>query len=194
MPFLPSDWNHRLAFDQAHLWHPFTQERERAADPPLPVVGAEGCHYLLADGRRLFDGISSWWCNLHGHGHPRLVGAMARQSAQLDHVMFAGFTHEPALELVARLRPRLPQNLTRAFFSDNGSTAVEVALKMAFQAQLQRGENNRTRFGALREGYHGDTLGAVAVGELDNWLTGLFRPLLLACDRLEVPEDPRREL
>jgi adenosylmethionine---8-amino-7-oxononanoate aminotransferase len=98
------------------------------------------------------------------------------------------------LELVARLRPKLPATLTRAFFSDDGSTAVEVALKMAFQAQLQRGAKGRDRFGALRGGYHGDTLGAVGVGELENFMTGLFSPLLLACDRLEVPEDPRREL
>src|SRR5690348_17032239 len=88
----------------------------------------------------------------------------------------------------------MPRGLTRAFFSDDGSTAVEVALKMAFQAQLQRGEGQRVRFGALRGGYHGDTLGAVGVGELDNWLTGLFRPLLLHCERLEVPEDPRFDL
>lgn len=180
--------------DRAHVWHPFTQEKELVADPPVPVIGAEGCDYLLADGRRVLDGISSWWCNVHGHGHPRLVGALERQAGRLDHVMFAGFTHEPALELVARLRPRLPAQLTRAFYSDNGSTAVEVALKMAFQAQFQKGEPQRLRFGALREGYHGDTLGALGVGELENWLTGLFKPLLLACDRLEVPEDPRREL
>jgi adenosylmethionine-8-amino-7-oxononanoate aminotransferase len=164
------------------------------ADPPVPVVGGEGCDLLLANGERVLDGISSWWTCLHGHGHPRLVSALERQAAKLDHVMFAGFTHEPALELVARLRPRLPANLTRAFFSDDGSTAVEVALKMAFQAQLQRGEKGRDRFGALRGGYHGDTLGAVGVGELENFMTGLFRPLLLACERLEVPEDPRREI
>jgi len=194
MPFLPPEWPARVAFDRAHVWHPFTQEKELMADPPVPVVGAEGCDYLLADGRRVLDGISSWWCNVHGHGHPRLVGALERQAGRLDHVMFAGFTHEPALELVARLRPRLPANLTRAFYSDNGSTAVEVALKMAFQAQMQKGERQRVRFGALREGYHGDTLGALGVGELENWLTGLFRPLLLACDRLAVAEDPRREL
>ena len=194
MSYLPSEWPERIAFDRAHVWHPFTQEKELQTDPPVPVIGAEGCDYLLADGRRVLDGISSWWCNVHGHGHPRLVGALERQAGRLDHVMFAGFTHEPALELVARLRPRLPVKLTRAFFSDNGSTAVEVALKMAFQAQLQRGERQRTRFGALREGYHGDTLGALGVGELENWLTGLFKPLLLACDRLEVQEDPRREL
>lgn len=194
MSRLPPEWPERVAFDRAHVWHPFTQEKEMVATPPVPVIGAEGLDYLLADGRRVLDGISSWWCNVHGHGHPRLVGALERQGGRLDHVMFAGFTHEPALELVARLRSRLPVNLTRAFFTDNGSTAVEVALKMAFQAQLQKGERQRVRFGALRNGYHGDTLGAVGVGELDNWLTGIFKPLLLACERLEVPEDPRREL
>ncbi len=191
---LPPDWTDRLALDRAHLWHPFTQMQVHEVDPPVAVVGGEGCDLLLANGERVLDGISSWWTCLHGHGHPRLVSALERQAARLDHVMFAGFTHEPALELVARLRPKLPPSLTRAFFSDDGSTAVEVALKMAFQAQLQRGEAGRDRFGALRGGYHGDTLGAVGVGELENFMTGLFRPLLLACERLEVPEDPRREL
>jgi adenosylmethionine-8-amino-7-oxononanoate aminotransferase len=191
---LPPDWSDRLALDRAHLWHPFTQMKVHEADPPVPLVGAEGCDLLLANGERVLDGISSWWTCLHGHGHPRLVSALERQAAKLDHGMFAGFTHEPALELVARLRPKLPANLTRAFFSDDGSTAVEVALKMAFQAQLQRGEKGRDRFGALRSGYHGDTLGAVGVGELENFMTGLFRPLLLACERLDVPEDPRYEI
>ena len=191
---LPPDWTDRLALDRAHVWHPFTQMQIHEADPPVPVVGGEGCDLLLANGERVLDGISSWWTCLHGHGHPRLVGALERQVGKLDHAMFAGFTHEPALELVARLRPRLPASLTRAFFSDDGSTAVEVALKMAFQAQHQRGEQGRDRFGALRGGYHGDTLGAVGVGELENFMTGLFRPLLLACERLDVPEDPRREL
>ncbi|HEX9009352.1 MAG TPA: adenosylmethionine--8-amino-7-oxononanoate transaminase [Holophagaceae bacterium] len=191
---LPPDWTERLALDQAHVWHPFTQMKVHEVDPPVPVIGGEGCDLLLADGNRVLDGISSWWTCLHGHSHPRLMGALERQAGKLDHVIFAGFTHEPAIELVTRLRPKLPPGLTRAFFSDNGSTAVEVALKMAFQAQLQRGEKGRTRFGALRAGYHGDTLGAVGVGELENFMTGLFQPLLLACDRLEVPEDPRREL
>ncbi len=191
---LPPDWTDRLALDRAHLWHPFTQMKVHEADPPVPVIGGEGCDLLLADGNRVLDGISSWWTCLHGHSHPRLMGALERQAGKLDHVIFAGFTHEPAIELVTRLRAKLPPNLTRAFFSDNGSTAVEVALKMAFQAQLQRGATGRTRFGALREGYHGDTLGAVGVGELENFMTGLFRPLLLACERLAVPEDPRREL
>ncbi|WP_243287054.1 adenosylmethionine--8-amino-7-oxononanoate transaminase [Geothrix terrae] len=191
---LPPDWTDRLALDRAHVWHPFTQMQVHEADPPVPVIGGEGCDLLLANGERVLDGVSSWWTCLHGHGHPKLVSALERQAAKLDHVMFAGFTHEPALELVVRLRPKLPPNLTRAFFSDDGSTAVEVALKMAFQAQLQRGQKGRDRFGALRGGYHGDTLGAVGVGELDNFMTGLFRPLLLACERLEVPEDPRLEV
>ncbi len=191
---LPESWLDRLAFDHAHVWHPFTQMKEHEADPPLAVVGGEGPDLLLVDGRKVLDGISSWWTCVHGHGHPRLAEALTRQAARLDHVMFAGFTHEPAIELVARLRPRLPAGLTRAFFSDNGSTAVEVALKMAFQAQLQRGERGRERFGALAGGYHGDTLGAVGVGDRGNFMAGLFAPLLLACDTLEVPEDTRREV
>ena len=191
---LPPDWSDRLRLDRAHVWHPFTQMKEHEADPPVPVVGGEGCDLILGDGRRVLDGISSWWTNLHGHGHPRLLGALERQAAKLDHVLFAGFTHEPAVELVTRLKAKLPARLTRCFFSDDGSTSVEVALKMAFQAQAQKGQTRRTRFGALHGGYHGDTLGAVGVGELDNFMTGIFRPLLLRCDRLAVPEDPRREL
>lgn len=191
---LPPDWSARLALDRAHVWHPFTQMKEHEAEPPVPVIGGEGCDLILGDGRRVLDGISSWWTNLHGHGHPRLLGALERQGPRLDHVIFAGFTHEPAIELAARLKPKLPARLTRCFFSDDGSTSVEVALKMAFQAQRQKGQRQRTRFGALHGGYHGDTLGAVGVGELDNFLTGIFWPLLLRCERLEVPEDPRREL
>jgi adenosylmethionine-8-amino-7-oxononanoate aminotransferase len=191
---LPASWPDRVAFDLAHVWHPFTQMKEHRRAAPLPVVGAEGCDLVLADGRRVFDGVSSWWTSLHGHGHPRLVEAMARQARSLDHVMFAGFTHEPALALVARLRRHLPAALTRVFFSDNGSTSVEVALKMTFQAQHQRGERGRTKVGALRGAYHGDTLGAVGVGELENFMTSVFAPLLLRCERVEVPSDPRREL
>jgi adenosylmethionine-8-amino-7-oxononanoate aminotransferase len=180
-----------MAVDRAHVWHPFTQMKEHLHAPPLPVARAEGCDLVLVDGRRIFDGVSSWWTCIHGHGHPRIANAIAQQAATLDHVMFAGFTHEPAVELVARLRPRLPPLLTRAFFSDNGSTSVEVALKMTFQAHAQRGHRARDRIGALRGAYHGDTLGAVGVGELRNFLTEVFAPLLLRCERIEVPSDPR---
>lgn len=191
---LPESWPGRLALDRDHVWHPFTQMKDHELDPLIPVIAGEGCDLVLANGNRVLDGISSWWTCLHGHGHPKLMAALERQSGKLDHVIFAGFTHEPAIELVTRLRPKLTPNLTRCFFSDNGSTAVEVALKMAFQAQHQRGQGHRTRFGALHMGYHGDTLGAIGVGELDNFMTGLFRPLLLSCERLAIPEDLRREL
>jgi adenosylmethionine-8-amino-7-oxononanoate aminotransferase len=191
---LPPSWNERVRFDLTHVWHPFTQMKEHERSPPVPVIGGDGCDLVLADGTRVLDGISSWWTCIHGHGHPRLMDAIARQASTLDHVMFAGFTHEPALELVARLRPRLPQNLTRVFFSDNGSTAVEVALKMTFQAQFLRGERARDKIGALHGAYHGDTLGAVGVGELGNFLSVMFRPLLLRCERLALPDDPRCEV
>ncbi len=180
--------------DVAHVWHPFTQMKEHQLSPPVPVIGGEGSDLILEGGRRVLDGVSSWWTCVHGHGHPRLVEALTRQASTLDHVLFAGFTHEPALELIARLLPRLPPSLTRCFFSDNGSTAVEVALKMTFQAQFLRGERQRTKIGALRHAYHGDTLGAVGVGELGNFLTAIFRPLLLQCERLAVPDDPRCEV
>jgi adenosylmethionine---8-amino-7-oxononanoate aminotransferase len=187
---LPKGWDERIAFDLEHVWHPFTQMKVHERVPPVAIVRGEGCDLVLADGRRVLDAVSSWWTNVHGHGHPRIAGAIAEQASRLDHAMFAGFTHEPALELVARLLPRLPPGLTRVFFSDDGSTSVEVALKMAFQAQHQRGEE-RPRIGALHGAYHGDTLGAVGVGELANFMTRIFQPLLLRCERLEVPEDTR---
>jgi len=180
--------------DVAHVWHPFTQMKEHQLSPPVPVIRGEGADLVLQGGRRVLDGVSSWWTCVHGHGHPQLVDALTRQAATLDHVLFAGFTHEPALELTARLLRRLPPSLTRCFFSDNGSTAVEVALKMTFQAQFLRGERQRTKIGALRHAYHGDTLGAVGVGDLGNFMTAIFRPLLLGCERLAVPDDPRREV
>src|SRR5512141_3122737 len=119
---LPTSWPGRSALDRDHIWHPFTQMKDHELDPPLPVIAGEGCDLVLADGSRVLDGISSWWTCLHGHGHPRLLAAIERQGAKLDHVIFAGFTHEPAIELVTRLRAKLPPALTRCFFSDNGST------------------------------------------------------------------------
>ncbi|MCA9622889.1 MAG: aminotransferase class III-fold pyridoxal phosphate-dependent enzyme, partial [Myxococcales bacterium] len=110
------------ARDARVLWHPFTQAA--TAPPPLPVVAAEGAYLILEDGRRIFDGLSSWWSTLHGHGEPRIVEAIARQAARLDHVLFAGCTHPPAVELAERLVALAPAGLDRVFFSDDGSTAV----------------------------------------------------------------------
>ena len=161
--------------DRRHLWHPYTQH---GLEPdPLPVVAAAGAVLRLADGRELIDGISSWWTCLHGHGHPRLVAAMRAQAERLDHVLFAGCTHPPAVELAERLVAVAPQGLTRVFYSDDGSTAVEVALKMAYQRWVHLGQPERRVFVALEGAYHGDTFGAMALGERAPFFTA-FEPLL----------------
>jgi adenosylmethionine-8-amino-7-oxononanoate aminotransferase len=159
-----ADWRE---LDRRFVWHPYTQMQ--TAPPPLPVVGGHGAYLELADGRRLLDGISSWWVNIHGHCHPRLNRALARQAERLVQVIFAGFSHEPASRLAAELVARAPRGLTRVFYSDDGSTAVEVALKMAYQAWRNRGEHRRNLFVAFDRAYHGDTFGAMAAGGI-----GLF--------------------
>ncbi|NWG31006.1 MAG: adenosylmethionine--8-amino-7-oxononanoate transaminase [Rhodocyclaceae bacterium] len=142
------------------LWLPYTQMA--TAPAPLPVVGAEGVRIRLADGRELIDGISSWWTMCHGYAHPHIVAAVKAQLHTLPHVMFAGLVHEPALKLARRLAAWLPGELNRVFFSESGSVAVEVALKIAVQYWKNRGED-RHRFLAFHDGYHGDTLGALSV-------------------------------
>lgn len=142
------------------LWLPYTQMA--TAPAPLPVVSAEGVRIRLADGRALIDGISSWWTMCHGYRHPHIMQAVAAQLDTLPHVMFAGLVHEPALKLARRLAALLPGNLERVFFSESGSVAVEVALKMAVQYWKNQGQE-RHRFIAFRDGYHGDTLGALSV-------------------------------
>ncbi len=144
------------------IWHPFTQD---ALDPaPIAVERAEGVYLYTADGRRMIDAISSWWVNLHGHAHPLIAEAVARQARELEQVIFAGFTHAPARELARRLRPFVPPSLEHIFFSDDGSTAVEVGLKMAVQYWWNQGKSEKRRFIALEHAYHGDTFGAMSVG------------------------------
>jgi adenosylmethionine-8-amino-7-oxononanoate aminotransferase len=176
-----TDW---LALDRAHVWHPYTQMQ--TAEPPLAVVRGEGAWLELADGRRLLDGISSWWVTLHGHAHPRLVAAAAEQAARLEQVIFAGFAHEPAARLAAELAALAPPGLERAFYSDDGSTAVEVAMKMAVQLWRHRGEPGRTLFVALEGAYHGDTFGAMAAGG-SRLFHGAFADLLCEVRHLPVP-------
>jgi adenosylmethionine-8-amino-7-oxononanoate aminotransferase len=161
--------------DLACLWHPFTQHGIEA--PPFAVARASGAELFLDDGRVLIDAISSWWATLHGHGHPALVDALARQAAELDHVLFAGATHAPAVELAERLVALAPRGLARVFYSDDGSTAVEIALKMAYQRWVHAGEPQRTVFVALAGGYHGDTFGAMAVGDPEPFFRA-FAPFL----------------
>jgi adenosylmethionine-8-amino-7-oxononanoate aminotransferase len=171
------------ARDARSLWHPYTQHGlERA---PLPVRRANGAKLVLEDGREVLDAISSWWTCLHGHGEPRLLAAMARQAAELDHVLFAGCTHEPAVALAEALLARAPRGLARVFYSDDGSTAVEAALKIVLQAHVQRGEPERRVFVALQGAYHGDTFGAMSVGEREPFF-GAFGPLLFDVRRTPV--------
>ena len=162
------------------LWHPFTQLR--GFSPLGRVVAAEGAHLVLADGRRVIDGISSWWVNLHGHARPEIAAAIADQAKRLDQVILADFEHPAALALTAALRPLLPAPLAHVFFSDDGSTAVEVALKMAWQHQRAR-DPNRQRLVALQGGYHGDTLGAMSVGDRDVF-TAAFAGMLIDVELL----------
>jgi adenosylmethionine---8-amino-7-oxononanoate aminotransferase len=170
--------------DRACLWHPYTQMQ--TAPAPLPIVKGEGVYLYTADGRRLLDGISSWWVNIHGHAHPRLNDALIEQARQLEHVMFAGCTHAPAVDLAERLIEALPPGLTHVFYSDNGSTAVEVALKLACQYWRNIGRPERRTFITLHHAYHGDTVGAMSAGE-DSIFTQPFAPLLFPVTRVHAP-------
>src|SRR5216117_158591 len=167
--------------DLACIWHPYTQMK--AAPLPLPIVRGEGVYLYTDDGRRLLDGISSWWVNIHGHSHPRLNQALIEQARQLEHVVFAGCTHRPAVELAERLVEALPVGLTRVFYSDNGSTAVEVALKLAIQYWINRGEPQRKTIVTLHNAYHGDTVGAMSASE-DSVFTRAFSNLLFPVERV----------
>ena len=163
------------------IWHPFTQE---ALDPPpIRVVKAEGIYLHTADGRKIIDGISSWWVNLHGHGHPAITRAIAEQAAKLDHVLLAGFTHDAVEELGAGLKKYLPRGLDQIFFSDDGSTAVEVALKMALQYWQNIGRPEKRAIVALEHAYHGDTAGAMSVGAASGF-SDAFRGMMFPVHRV----------
>ena len=159
-----------------HLWHPFTQE---GADPaPLRIRRGQGVFLETQDGRQILDAISSWWVNLHGHSHPAIAAAIAGQAARLEHVLFAGFSHEPAEELASRLGKIVPAPLRHIFFSDDGSTAVEIALKLAVQYWRNCGQPGKCRIVALENAYHGDTFGAMSVSD-DSPFTSAFDSLRL---------------
>jgi len=151
-----------LDIDARYIWHPYTQHATE--HDPILLAGAKGTNLITVDGREILDLVSSWWTCIHGHAHPEINAALARQADAMEHVMFGGFTHAPAIRLAERLSEILPEDLSRVFFSDNGSTSVEVALKMAFQYWRNRGDTRRNRFLAFEGAYHGDTFGAMAVG------------------------------
>ncbi len=172
-------------FDRHHLWHPYTQHG--TAPAPIPIARAAGAYLYDTDGRSIFDAVSSWWVTLHGHAHPAIAEAIAKQARELEQVIFAGFTHEPAAQLAAALVDRLPAGLSRVFLSDNGSTAVEVALKMALQYWGNRGEQRRL-VAALENAYHGDTFGAMSASAR-GLFTAPFTDHLFEVARLPDPSE-----
>ncbi|ODS01536.1 adenosylmethionine-8-amino-7-oxononanoate aminotransferase [Methyloceanibacter superfactus] len=172
-----------IARDRRYVWHPYTQHGTEGE--PTVIAGARRV-LSYAEGREILDLISSWWTCTHGHSHPKINAALARQASELEHVMFAGFTHAPAVDLAERLAGLLPGDLNRVFFSDNGSTAVEVAIKIAYQSWVNRGETRRRILLAFDGGYHGDTLGAMSVGR-GSQMFGAFRKLMCQVCVLPYP-------
>src|SRR4051795_6801142 len=170
--------------DHDHLWHPFTQQRDWVTEAPLVIDSAEGTELIDEEGRRFLDGVSSLWCNVHGHRHPEIDAAVREQLDRVAHSTMLGLSHPGAAELAARLVEIAPAGLSRVFYSDSGSTATEIALKMAFQYQRQRGGQHvrRTSFVHLHHAYHGDTVGSISVGGSDLFHS-TFGPLLFETPR-----------
>lgn len=171
------------AKDQKYLWHPFSPLQPNS--PHLIVTRGEGCYLILEDGRRILDGISSWWVNLHGHGNKKIAEAIKDQALKLEQVIFAGFTHEPAISLAEKVLFLLPDNQAKVFYSDDGSTSVEVALKIAIQ-YWENQRINKSRIIALESAYHGDTFGAMAVGARGIF-TKPFQSRLFDVDFISTP-------
>ena len=170
--------------DRDLIWHPYTQMQNAA--PPIPIVRGEGVYLFTEDGKKYIDAISSWWVNIHGHSHPYIAQKVAEQLLRLEHVIFAGFTHPWAIELAERLIDILPSGQSKVFYSDNGSTAVEVALKMCFQYRSNLGDP-RTKVLAFNNSYHGDTFGAMAVSSRSAF-TQPFEKLLFEVEFIDVPD------
>ena len=152
--------------DLSVLWHPCTQMKDHETYPLIPIEKGEGAYLIDFEGNRYIDAISSWWVNILGHGNKNIATAIGKQAAQLEQVIFAGFSHQPAIELAEHLVDITPDGLSRVFYADNGSAAVEVALKMSFHYWLNQGKPEKKRFVALKNGYHGETLGALSVGDV----------------------------
>ena len=185
--------SHLVDLDRAHLWHPFTPATIWESEPPLIIERAEGNYLIDVDGRRFFDGVASLWTNVHGHGHPAINEAIREQLDRVAHTTLLGLASPPSIELAAELVACTPDNLTRVFYSDSGSTAVEIALKQSFQYWKQLGRPEKHRFVHLEHAYHGDTLGAVSVGGISTFHE-LFAPLLFDALPAPSPHPYRHEL
>lgn len=175
-----------LKKDFQYIWHPYTQMKDSRKHPPILIERAKGIKLYDNQGNSYYDTISSWWCNVHGHNHPRIKKAIKSQVNCLEHVLFAGFTHKPAITLAEKLIAITPSSLRKVFFSDNGSTAVEVALKMSFQYWQNIGRRKKTKFLSLDHAYHGDTVGAMSVSGVDLF-NKVFSPLFFSSLKAPSP-------
>lgn len=178
--------NELLDIDRDHIWHPYSAMQGGA--PIYPVESAKGVRIKLTDGRELIDGMASWWCAIHGYNHPTLNSAIASQMEDMAHVMFGGFTHEPAVNLVSKLVEITPEPLTKVFLADSGSVAVEVAMKMAIQYWNAESQPSKQKFVSLRNGYHGDTMGAMSVCDPVTGMHSLFTEILSSQFFVESPD------
>jgi adenosylmethionine---8-amino-7-oxononanoate aminotransferase len=178
--------------DLQHVWHPCTQMKDHEELPPIPVREGKGAWLYDFEGRRYLDAVSSWWVNLFGHANPRINAGIIAQLAKLEQVILAGFTHEPVIELSEALTALAPKGLTRCFYADNGSSAVEVAVKMSFHYWRNTGESGKRRFITLANSYHGETLGALAVGNVDLYKE-IYKPLLMDVITVPSPDCYMRE-
>ncbi len=178
--------NNWIKKDLKYIWHPYTQMKDCLKFPPILIEKAKGIKLYDNKGKFYYDTISSWWCNVHGHNHPKIKMAIKRQLNSLEHVLFAGFTHKPAIVLAEKLIQLTPSNLTKVFFSDDGSTSVEVALKISFQYWHNIGRKRKTKFVALDNAYHGDTIGAGSVSGVDLF-NEIFTPLFFKSFKVPSP-------
>ncbi len=178
--------NNWIKKDLKYIWHPYTQAKDCKRLPPILIERAKGIKLYDNQGNCYYDTISSWWCNIHGHNHPEINKAIRNQLNSLEHVLFAGFTHKPAIKLAEQLVTITPDNLTKVFFSDNGSTAVEVALKMSFQYWQNIGRKKKTKFLSLDSAYHGDTVGAMSVSGV-GLFNQVFSPLFFRSFKAPSP-------
>lgn len=191
LPALPNSAPAWQRDGQEHVWLPYTQMQTAA--PPLPVVGTNGVRISLADGRELIDGIAAWWTACHGYNHPHIVEATKKQLGEMPHTMFGGLAHEPAYYLAQRLAGLMPGDLDHVFFSDSGSVAVEIAMKMAIQYFINRGIEGRRQFISFAGGYHGDTVAAMSVCDPEDGMHRLFNGLLPDQHVVVLPETAEQE-
>ncbi len=178
--------------DLKHVWHPCTQMKDHETLPMIPLRSGSGVWLEDYSGKRYVDGISSWWVNLFGHANARINAAVREQLERLEHAIFAGFTHAPAVTLADELTRIAPTGLNRCFFADNGSAAIEVAIKMSFHFWRNSGQSRKTRFITLANSYHGETLGALAVGNVELYKS-IYRPLLMDVITVPSPDSFARE-